>query len=602
MPSESSQQQNVHIKFLDPPASPPPNDITSGTTHLHTTPVQYTSPAADTLYPESSGPPQGMPISVHISRGIPSELKADTDMDAGLQQADQPVEVDTKEEEECTDQDDQDMPPLEDESMKDEPQTKNFPPDPWNDSAFTLQDRLNQVRWESLEPEPNFELYGYNRSDEQRQEILLEMGRIHRCVDQVKKMSQSIGESQENLKDFMIQKATIKLQVNQISRDVQGITQSIDTVSESQDNMKNIIKDLYDIINEMNNPNRGDSTEFELMRKINDISNRMTQVNIGQESIKEVMTELKSTLERKPENNKRGYYQTTDCDQPHYEDKVKQPRLSSDLKFAYFDRQYGQILEVPTNREVRRGLREKFLELHEAAQKWEILNYHLKVICTDNQEHIFPLVFETDAYLMREEVYLTISTVNKLFRHFGFITKQSPDYNSFQGFISTIFRGLVERKITPAMVYHWLIHQMYWSLCQYDSNKEMDVLTDVILLYREYTPDAKQPHEEDPRLYHHIPELYKRDTSYLNQLEMKCSDITTRYCFCLYHTDYPMKFGEAHKYMSFRRYKVLQEENVPADEEVTQAKLHEGFINSTIMRILHEVHGFVTPYSPDTIL
>ena len=70
----------------------------------------------------------------------------------------------------------------------------------------------------------------------------------------------------------------------------------------------------------------------------------------------------------------------------------------------------------------------------------------------------------------------------------------------------------------------------------------------------------------------------------------------------MYHADYPMKFGEPHRYMSFRKYKVMQEENVPVDEEVTQAKLHEGLINSTIMRILHEVHGFVTPYSPETIL
>ena len=90
-------------------------------------------------------------------------MKSDTDMNAGLQQADKPVEVDTKEEGECTDQDDQDMPPLEDKSMDDETQIKTFPPDPWNDSAFTLQDRLNQVRWESLEPEPNFESYGFNR-------------------------------------------------------------------------------------------------------------------------------------------------------------------------------------------------------------------------------------------------------------------------------------------------------------------------------------------------------------------------------------------------------------------------------------------------------
>ena len=125
VPSESSQQQNVHIKFLDPPASPPPSDITSGTSDLQTTPVQYTSPAADTLHPESSGPPQGMPIPVHISRGIPPELKSGTDIDAGLQQADQPIEVDTKEEGECADQDD-----LEDESMDDETQIKIFPPDP----------------------------------------------------------------------------------------------------------------------------------------------------------------------------------------------------------------------------------------------------------------------------------------------------------------------------------------------------------------------------------------------------------------------------------------------------------------------------------------
>ena len=137
----------------------------------------------------------------------------------------------------------------------------------------------------------------------------------------------------------MTQKATIKLQVNQISRDVGKITHSIETVSESQDSMKSILKDLYDIINEMNNPNKGDCPDFELMQKINDISNRMTQVNLGQESVKEVMTELKSTLERKPDNNKRGYYQTLNCDTPHYEDKVKQPRLSSDLNFAYFDRQ-----------------------------------------------------------------------------------------------------------------------------------------------------------------------------------------------------------------------------------------------------------------------
>ena len=68
---------------------------------------------------------------------------------------------------------------------------------------------------------------------------------------------------------------------------------------------------------------------------------------------------------------------------------------------------------------------------------------------------------ETDTYLLRKEAYLTISTMSKLFKYMGFVTKQSPDYNSFQGYISTMFRGLVERMITPAMVYHWLTHQVY---------------------------------------------------------------------------------------------------------------------------------------------
>ena len=60
-----------------------------------------------------------------------------------------------------------------------------------------------------------------------------------------------------------------------------------------------------------------------------------------------------------------------------------------------------------------------------------------------------------------------------------------------------------------------------------------------------------------------------------------------------------MRFGEAHKYMSFRMYKMLHEDNLPVGEVVTQAKLYEGFINSSLMGILHEVHRFVTPHGPD---
>ena len=45
----------------------------------------------------------------------------------------------------------------------------------------------------------------------------------------------------------------------------------------------------------------------------------------------------------------------------------------------------------------------------------------------------------------------------------------------------------------------------------------------------------------------------------------------------------------------------MHEDNIPFGEVVIQAKLHEGFISSTLMRILHEVHRLVTPYSPDII-
>ena len=96
-----------------------------------------TSDAAIILHPEPSGPPQGMPIPVYISKGIPPELMSDTDLDEELQHPDHPIGDCTKEKGECTDEDDQDMPPVVDVST-DEAQTKECPPDPLNDIAFIL--------------------------------------------------------------------------------------------------------------------------------------------------------------------------------------------------------------------------------------------------------------------------------------------------------------------------------------------------------------------------------------------------------------------------------------------------------------------------------
>ena len=135
-------EEGAHIKFADPPTSPPPNgDVSmdgssSGPTQLHTAPVHPSSFIQN---------PLDHHIPVHISRGIPPEQMSDTDLDEELQHPDHPIEDSAKEERECTNEDEPDIPPLVDAST-DEVQTKECPPDPWNDSAFTLQERLNQIR------------------------------------------------------------------------------------------------------------------------------------------------------------------------------------------------------------------------------------------------------------------------------------------------------------------------------------------------------------------------------------------------------------------------------------------------------------------------
>ena len=244
----------------------------------------------------------------------------------------------------------------------------------------------------------------------------------------------------------------------------------------------------------------------------------------------------------------------------------KQPRLSSKINLAYLDKQYGEILEVPKARQLRKGIRECFLEFHEAAKKWELLNYHLQVICHENPEQNPLPALDSEVYLKREESYLMVSLILKMYKHMGLVQKHHADYKAFQSFLITIFQGLVERKITAAMVYHWLTHQMYWSLWQYGLyDNQLDVLLDVILLYREFSPLAKPPYETDPGLYHHIPELHDQE-QLLSPVEMKCSDIIARHCYCLYHTDYPMKFVESHRFMSFSKYKILHEDNLPVGE------------------------------------
>ena len=559
---EEEEEEVIHEKFADSPASPPPTgdvpmDTAPGNPNLpgqiHAS-VHPTSDAGIILHSENSGPPQGGPLQV-MSKGIPPEEKSDSDLSEELQHPKYPIEE--KEEGEWTDEDE--MPPLIDAS-DDESQGNELPPDPWNDDAFDLQEK----RWNLLEPEPDYAEYGLTRENLQKFNLQNQVDRIHRCVTDMRMKLTTISSSQEDMKTLMNKRDEVLLKIIQTNRLVTEINQSVETVMESQDSIKNILKDLYDIINCMNKYDNNDSQDF--VKKMDKISRRITQIDLGQERVKEAMTDLKTSLTN-PGGQKRGYYQTVECDEPHYENKVKYQKLSSSLNFAYFDKQYGEVLENNKNREVRRGLKERFLELHEMAHKWEILAYHLEVICTENPEFEALPDPDNDAYQKREEAYLTIATVSKLFKHLKVVSKHHPNYNSFRKLITIMFQGIIESKISPVMVHHWLTHQIFW----------------------------------DPGLYHHMPELYGRDHLYLNKLEMRCSDIMTRYCFCNFHADYPMKFGDAHKYLTFRRYKFLHEENLPVGETVTQMKFHEGYINTNVMRVLHEVHGLVTPYSPQII-
>ena len=194
-------EEEVHVKFADPPASPPPTgdvlmETTPGTPslpgQLHAS-VHPTSDANIILHSENSGPPKGKPLQV-ISKGIPPEEKSDTDLDEELQHPEHPIASQDKEEGEWTDEDD--VPPLIDVSDE-ESKGKELPSDPWNNTALDLQEKLK--RWDLMEPEPDYDEYGLTRDDLQRHDLQHQVERMHRCVDEMKIKLKTISTSQEEL-------------------------------------------------------------------------------------------------------------------------------------------------------------------------------------------------------------------------------------------------------------------------------------------------------------------------------------------------------------------------------------------------------------------
>ena len=430
-----------------------------------------------------------------------------------------------------------------------EEEEEEAPADPWNDTAFDLEAKLL-----------NLDEEGYPKEDSRRG-LVQEISQMHRCIDDTNQKSVQMHISQVNVSRVM----------------------------------GNILDDMKRLKEKM-------TLDQGVQKKISDISEGIKQVHISQEAVKEVITDLKDNIEGNPRSRKRTYYQTVAADYLAEDERRKQPKISSEMNFSYFDKQYGEILDVQRNRQLRKGIRTRFVELHKSGKKWELLNYHMQVICKENKVMKMTVGQDVEDYAEREEAYLMIAVLFKMFRRMDLVNEAQPDYKHFQTLLSTIFQGIVGKKISCDMVFYWLSHQMYWALCQQEVyNLELDVLTDVVLLYREFSPSAKQPYETDPGLLHHIPELYSDDQLMIN-LETKCSDIMARYCWCMYHSEFPMKFGDTHKFLSFYKYKLLHEECHPQSDPLTQAKLHQGYVDSTMMRVLHDIHRLVTPFSPDILL
>ena len=429
-----------------------------------------------------------------------------------------------------------------------EEEEEEAPADPWNDTTFDLEAKLL-----------NLDEEGFPKEDSRRG-LVQEISQMHRCIDDTNQKLVQMHISQVNVSRVM----------------------------------GNILDDMKRLEEKM--------TLDQGVQKISDINEGIKQVHISQEAVKEVITDLKDNIEGNPRSRKRTYYQTVAADYLAEDERRKQPKISSEMNFSYFDKQYGEILDVQRNRQLRKGIRTRFVELHKSGKKWELLNYHMQVICKENKVMKMTVGQDVEDYAEREEAYLMIAVLFKMFRRMDLVNEAQPDYKHFQTLLSTIFQGIVEKKISCDMVFYWLSHQMYWALCQQEVyNLELDVLTDVVLLYREFSPSAKQPYETDPGLLHHIPELYSDDQLMIN-LETKCSDIMARYCWCIYHSEFPMKFGDTHKFLSFYKYKLLHEECHPQSDPLTQAKLHQGYVDSTMMRVLHDIHGLVTPFSPNILL
>ena len=158
-------------------------------------------------------------------------------------------------------------------------------------------------------------------------------------------------------------------EISQMHRCIDDTNKKIVQMHTSQVSVRRVMGNVLDILDDMKRLEEKEILHQEVQKKISDISEGIKQVHISQEAVKEVVADLRDSIEGNPRSRKRTYYQTVAADYLVEDERRKQPKISSEMNFSYFDKQYGEILDVQRNRQLRKGIRTRFVELHRSGRK-----------------------------------------------------------------------------------------------------------------------------------------------------------------------------------------------------------------------------------------
>ena len=159
--------------------------------------------------------------------------------------------------------------------------------DPWNDTAFDSEAKLL-----------NLDEEGFPKED-RRRGLVQEISQMHRCIDETNRK-------------------IVQMHTSQVS-------------------VRRVMGNVLDILDDMKRLEEKEILDQEVQKKITGISEGIKEVHISQEAVKEVIADLRDSIEGNPRSGKRTYYQTVAADCPVEDEKRKEPKISSELNFSYFD-------------------------------------------------------------------------------------------------------------------------------------------------------------------------------------------------------------------------------------------------------------------------